>query len=324
MLREITYGQAICEALAEEMERDKNVFLLGEDIGPYGGNFGVTKGLWQRFGEGRVKDTPISESAIIGCALGAAMTGLRPVAELMFGDFIFVAMDQIANQVAKMRYMSGGQVRIPLVIRTTIGGGRSSAAQHSQSIQAYLLHTSGLKVVMPATPEDAKGLLKTSIRDENPVFFLEHKMQYNRKGTVPEEEYTIPFGKGAVRKEGTDVTVVATSACVFLALEAAEILSKEGIQLEIIDPRTIQPFDLETVVNSVMKTKRLVIADEGNETGGITAEIGMRIQLEAFDFLDAPIMRVAARDVPIPFSSPLERYVLPNAQRIIEAVKKIL
>lgn len=324
MLREITYGQAICEALAEEMERDKNVFLLGEDIGPYGGNFGVTKGLWQRFGEWRVKDTPISESAIIGCALGAAMTGLRPVAELMFGDFIFVAMDQIANQVAKMRYMSGGQVKIPLVIRTTIGGGRSSAAQHSQSIQAYLLHTSGLKVVMPATPEDAKGLLKTSIRDENPVFFLEHKMQYNRKGTVPEEEYTIPFGKGAVRKEGTDVTVVATSACVFLALEAAEILSKEGIQLEIIDPRTIQPFDLETVVNSVMKTKRLVIADEGNETGGITAEIGMRIQLEAFDFLDAPIMRVAARDVPIPFSSPLERYVLPNTQRIIEAVKKIL
>jgi pyruvate/2-oxoglutarate/acetoin dehydrogenase E1 component len=324
MLREITYGQAICEALAEEMERDKNVFLLGEDIGPYGGNFGVTKGLWQRFGEGRVKDTPISESAIIGCALGAAMTGLRPVAELMFGDFIFVAMDQIANQVAKMRYMSGGQVRIPLVIRTTIGGGRSSAAQHSQSIQAYLLHTSGLKVVMPATPEDAKGLLKTSIRDENPVFFLEHKMQYNRKGTVPEEEYTIPFGKGAVRKEGTDVTVVATSACVFLALEAAEILSKEGIQLEIIDPRTIQPFDLETVVNSVIKTKRLVIVDEGNETGGITAEIGMRIQLEAFDFLDAPIMRVAARDVPIPFSSPLERYVLPNTQRIIEAVKKIL
>jgi pyruvate/2-oxoglutarate/acetoin dehydrogenase E1 component len=324
MVREITYGQAICEALAEEMERDKNVFLLGEDIGPYGGNFGVTKGLWQRFGEGRVKDTPISESAIIGCALGAAMTGLRPVAELMFGDFIFVAMDQIANQVAKMRYMSGGQVRIPLVIRTTIGGGRSSAAQHSQSIQAYLLHTSGLKVVMPATPEDAKGLLKTSIRDENPVFFLEHKMQYNRKGTVPEEEYTIPFGKGAVRKEGTDVTVVATSACVFLALEAAEILSKEGIQLEIIDPRTIQPFDLETVVNSVMKTKRLVIADEGNETGGITAEIGMRIQLEAFDFLDAPIMRVAARDVPIPFSSPLERYVLPNTQRVIEAVKKIL
>lgn len=324
MLREITYGQAICEALAEEMERDKNVFLLGEDIGPYGGNFGVTKGLWQRFGEWRVKDTPISESAIIGCALGAAMTGLRPVAELMFGDFIFVAMDQIANQVAKMRYMSGGQVKIPLVIRTTIGGGRSSAAQHSQSIQAYLLHTSGLKVVMPATPEDAKGLLKTSIRDENPVFFLEHKMQYNRKGTVPEEEYTIPFGKGAVRKEGTDVTVVATSACVFLALEAAEILSKEGIQLEIIDPRTIQPFDLETVVNSVMKTKRLVIADEGNETGGITAEIGMRIQLEAFDFLDAPIMRVAARDVPIPFSSPLEHYVLPNTQRIIEAVKKIL
>jgi pyruvate/2-oxoglutarate/acetoin dehydrogenase E1 component len=324
MLREITYSQAIGEALAEEMERDKNVFLLGEDIGPYGGNFGVTKGLWQRFGEWRVKDTPISESAIIGCALGAAMTGLRPVAELMFGDFIFVAMDQIANQVAKMRYMSGGQVKIPLVIRTTIGGGRSSAAQHSQSVQAYLLHTSGLKVVMPATPEDAKGLLKTSIRDENPVFFLEHKMQYNRKGTVPEEEYTIPFGKGAVRKEGTDVTVVATSACVFLALEAAEILSKEGIQLEIIDPRTIQPFDLETVVNSVMKTKHLVITDEGNETGGITAEIGMRIQLEAFDFLDAPIMRVAARDVPIPFSSPLERYVLPNTQRIIEAVKKIL
>jgi pyruvate/2-oxoglutarate/acetoin dehydrogenase E1 component len=324
MSREITYGQAICEALAEEMERDKNVFLLGEDIGPYGGNFGVTKGLWHRFGEWRVKDTPISESAIIGCALGAAMTGLRPVAELMFGDFIFVAMDQIANQVAKMRYMSGGQVKIPLVIRTTIGGGRSSAAQHSQSIQAYLLHTPGLKVVMPATPEDAKGLLKTSIRDENPVFFLEHKMQYNRKGTVPEEEYTIPFGKGAVRKEGTDVTVVATSACVFLALEAAEILSKEGIQLEIIDPRTIQPFDLETVVNSVMKTKRLVIADEGNETGGITAEIATQIQLEAFDFLDAPIMRVGARDVPIPFSSPLERYVLPNTQRIIEAVKKIL
>jgi pyruvate/2-oxoglutarate/acetoin dehydrogenase E1 component len=324
MSREITYGQAICEALAEEMERDKNVFLLGEDIGPYGGNFGVTKGLWQRFGEWRVKDTPISESAIIGCALGAAMTGLRPVAELMFGDFIFVAMDQIANQVAKMRYMSGGQVKLPLVVRTTIGGGRSSAAQHSQSIQAYLLHTPGLKVVMPATPEDAKGLLKTSIRDENPVFFLEHKMQYNRKGIVPEEEYTIPFGKGAVRKEGTDVTVVATSACVFLALEAAEILSEEGIQLEIVDPRTIQPFDLETVVNSVMKTKRLVIADEGNETGGITAEIGMRVQSEVFDFLDAPMMRVAARDVPIPFSPPLERYVLPDTQRIIEVVKKIL
>ena len=307
------------------MLRDKRVFLLGEDIGRYwGGAFKVTKGLAEEFGDERVRDTPISESAIVGVAIGAAITGMRPVAEIMFGDLTTLAMDQIANQAAKLRYMFGGQTSVPLVIRTPFGGGVNIAAHHSQCLEAWFMHVPGLYVAVPSTPYDAKGLLKTAIRGENPVIFCEHKLLYPVEGEVPEEDYTVPFGTAAVRREGTDVTIVATLYMVHKALEAAEKLENEGVSVEVVDPRTLVPLDKEAIIRSVKKTGRLVVVSEDCKTAGVTAEISAVVAEEALDYLDAPIKRVAAADTPIPFSPPLENFVIPDENRIIKAVKEIV
>ena len=324
-MRKIAYREALREALREEMLRDKRVFLLGEDIGRYwGGAFKVTKGLAEEFGDERVRDTPISESAIIGVAIGAAITGMRPVAEIMFGDLTTLAMDQIANQAAKLRYMFGGQTSVPLVIRTPFGGGVNIAAHHSQCLEAWFMHVPGLYVAVPSTPYDAKGLLKTAIRGENPVIFCEHKLLYPVEGEVPEEDYTVPFGTAAVRREGTDVTIVATLYMVHKALEAAEKLENEGVSVEVVDPRTLVPLDKEAIIRSVKKTGRLVVVSEDCKTAGVTAEISAVAAEEALDYLDAPIKRVAAADTPIPFSPPLENFVIPDENRIIKAVKEIV
>ncbi|HDI07340.1 MAG TPA: alpha-ketoacid dehydrogenase subunit beta [Candidatus Bathyarchaeota archaeon] len=324
-MRKIAYREALREALHEEMLRDKRVFLLGEDIGRYwGGAFKVTKGLAEEFGDERVRDTPISESAIVGVAIGAAITGMRPVAEIMFGDLTTLAMDQIANQAAKLRYMFGGQTSVPLVIRTPFGGGVNIAAHHSQCLEAWFMHVPGLYVAVPSTPYDAKGLLKTAIRGENPVIFCEHKLLYPVEGEVPEEDYTVPFGTAAVRREGTDVTIVATLYMVHKALEAAEKLENEGVSVEVVDPRTLVPLDKEAIIRSVKKTGRLVVVSEDCKTAGVTAEISAVVAEEALDYLDAPIKRVAAADTPIPFSPPLENFVIPNENRIIKAVKEIV
>lgn len=321
---EITFVESLRMTLKEEMQRDPSLMLIGEDIGRYGGIFGVTKGLLEEFGPHRVRSTPISESAIIGSALGAAMTGIRTVAEIMYIDFTTCAMDQIVNQVAKMRYMSGGKAKIPLVIRTQEGGGRSNAAQHSQSLEALFYHIPGLKIVMPSTPHDARGLLKTAIRDDNPVMFIEHKLLYATKGFVPDEEYLIPFGQADIKRKGKDVTVVAVSYMVTKALKAADRLAGEGIEVEVIDPRTLVPLDLETLLQSVRRTNRVVVVHEGCRRGGIGAEIASQIQEEVFDYLDAPIQRVGALSVPIPYSEPLENAVIPGEEDIIKAVKKVL
>ena len=324
-MRKIAYREALREALREEMLRDKRVFLLGEDIGRYwGGAFKVTKGLAEEFGDERVRDTPISESAIIGVAIGAAITGMRPVAEIMFGDLTTLAMDQIANQAAKLRYMFGGQTSVPLVIRTPFGGGVNIAAHHSQCLEAWFMHVPGLYVAVPSTPYDAKGLLKTAIRGENPVIFCEHKLLYPVEGEVPEEDYTVPFGTATVRREGTDVTIVATLYMVHKALEAAEKLENEGVSVEVVDPRTLVPLDKEAIIRSVKKTGRLVVVSEDCKTAGVTAEISAVAAEEALDYLDAPIKRVAAADTPIPFSPPLENFVIPDENRIIKAVKEIV
>ena len=324
-MREISYRDALREALREEMIRDPTVFLIGEDIGRYwGGAFKVTKGLAEEFGDERVRDTPISENAIIGVAVGAAITGMRPVAEIMFGDLTALAMDQIANQAAKIRYMFGGQAKVPLVIRTPFGGGVNIAAHHSQSLEAWFMHVPGLQVVVASTPYDAKGLLKTAIRNDNPVVFCEHKLLYPLTGHVPEEEYTIPFGVADVKREGTDVTVVATLYMVHKALAAAEILAKEGISVEVVDPRTLVPLDKETITESVRKTGRVVIVTEDCKTAGVSAELAALIAEEALDYLDAPVKRVTTFDVPIPFSPPLENFVIPDEKRIIKAIKEII
>ncbi len=325
-MRRISYRDALREALREEMLRDERVFLLGEDIGRYwGGAFKVTKGLAEEFGEERVRDTPISESAIIGVAIGAAITGMRPVAEIMFGDLTALAMDQIANQAAKLRYMFGGQISVPLVIRTPFGGGVNIAAHHSQSLEAWFMHVPGLHVAAPSTPYDAKGLLKTAIRSENPVVFCEHKLLYPVEGEVPEEDYMIPFGTATIRREGTDITIVATLYMVHKALNAAKTLEKEeGINVEVVDPRTLVPLDKKTIIESVKKTGRVVVVSEDCKTAGVTAEISAIIAEEAIDYLDAPIKRVAAMDTPIPFSPPLENFVIPDENRIIRAVKEIV
>lgn len=323
-MREITYRDSLREALLEEMQRDKTVFLLGEDIGRYWeGAFKVTKDLAKEFGDERVRDTPISESAIIGAAVGAAITGMRPVAEIMFGDLTTLAMDQIANQAAKIRYMFGGQAKVPLVIRTPFGGGVNIAAHHSQSLEAWFMHVPGLFVAVPSTPYDAKGLLKTAIRGDNPVVFCEHKLLYPIKGLIPEEDYTIPFGTADIKREGEDVTVVATMFMVHKALEAAKTLEKEGLSVEVVDPRTLVPLDKEVIISSVKKTGRLVVVSEDCKTAGVTAEIAAVVAEEAIDYLDAPIKRVAEPDTPIPFSPPLEKYVIPDEKTIIKAVKKI-
>jgi pyruvate/2-oxoglutarate/acetoin dehydrogenase E1 component len=323
-MREISYRQAVQEALREEMQRDESVFLLGEDIAEFGGSYKVTAGLLQEFGPERVRNTPISEAAIVGAALGSALVGMRPVAELMYIDFCAIAMDQIVNQVAKVRYMFGGKAKASLVIRTQGGAGRSSAAQHAQSLEAWFVHIPGLRVVQPSTPYDAKGLLKTAIRDDNPVMFIEHKLLYPVQGPVPEEEYLIPFGQADIKRAGSDVTVVATSRMVYRALAAAEKLAPDGIDVEVIDPRTLNPLDEETLFTSVRKTQRLVIVHEAYERGGIGAEIAALVASKALDSLDAPIERVASLNTPMPFNPKLEDYVVPNEARIIAGIKRVL
>jgi len=324
-VRKISYREALREALREEMRRDPTVFLLGEDIGRYwGGAFKVTDGLAEEFGDERVRDTPISESAIIGTAVGAAITGMRPVAEIMFGDLTALAMDQIANQAAKARYMFGGQVKVPLVIRTPFGAGVNIAAHHSQSLEAWFMHVPGLYVAVPSTPHDAKGLLKTAIRGNNPVFFCEHKLLYPIEGEVPEEEYTIPFGMADTKREGADITIVATLYMVHKALNAAEELEGEGISAEVVDPRTLTPLDKQAVIKSVKKTGRVVIVSEDCKTAGVSAEIAALVAEEALDYLDAPIKRVAEPDTPIPFSPPLEQYAIPDEKAVIKAVKEVV
>lgn len=323
-MREITYAQAITEALDEEMARDENVILLGEDVGIIGGNFKTSVGLYEKYGDWRVKDTPISENGFVGLGLGCSITGLRPVIELMFADFLALSMDQIANQAAKIRYMSGGQVKVPLTIRMPIGGGRSSAAQHSQSLQAWVAHIPGLKVVLPSTAAEAKGLLKTAIRDDNPVIFMEHKMEYNKKYQVPEEEILIPFGQANTVLTGSDLTIVATSNMVAKSLKAAEELIKDGVKAEVIDLRTLVPLDKDTMIESVKKTGRLLVVDEGYMNFGISGELALLVMQEAFYSLDAPVMRLGTAQIPVPFSPALEKAIVPEIQDIYAKAKELV
>ncbi|HYU19916.1 MAG TPA: alpha-ketoacid dehydrogenase subunit beta [Chloroflexota bacterium] len=324
--RTLTYAEALNEALREEMRRDPTVFVMGEDVAVWGGGgiFGVTKGLVEEFGPERVRDTPISEEIIAASAIGASATGTRPVAEIMYVDFIGLAMEPIVNQAAKMRYMFGGKIKLPVVIRAQEGAGRGNAAQHSQSLEAWFAHIPGLKVAVPSTPYDAKGLLKTAIRDDNPVIFLEHKVLYFTKGEVPEEEYTIPFGAAEVKREGTDVTVVGIHTQVLEALKAADVLAEDGVSVEVIDPRTVSPLDVDAIVQSVKKTGRLVVSHQAYEQGGIGGEIIARVVDAAFDYLDAPPQRVCGKNVPIPYSQPLERAALPYQEEIVDAVRRII
>ncbi len=318
--RELTYTQALREALTEEMRRDPNIILMGEDIGDYGGVFRVTEGLIKEFGPQRVKDTPISEAAFVSMGVGMAMTGKRPVIELMFMDFALVAADSIFNQAAKMRSMSGGRVQVPLVIRAQQGGGRGNGAQHSQSFETLFTHIPGMKVAIPATPYDAKGLLKTAIRDGNPVMFIEHKLLYQTKGPVPEEEYVIPLGQADVKRAGADLTIVSYSRQLLFALQAAETLEKEhGISAEVVDLRCTVPLDIEAVLASVRKTHRLLVTHEAHTACGVGAEVAAQVMERAFDELDAPVARVAARNLPIPVAKPLEEEVLPQPHHIVKA-----
>ena len=322
--RILTYRQAVAEAMAEEMARDERVFLMGEDVGKHGGAFAASKGLFDEFGPGRVKDTPISESIIVGAGVGAALTGMRPIVEIMYIDFIGMALDAVVNQAAKVKYMFGGHARVPLTIRTAFGAGRGNAAQHSQSLETWLTLIPGLLVVMPSTPYDAKGLLKSAIRNDNPVVVIENKLLYGESGDVPEDDYLVPIGKAAVRREGSDVTVIATSRMCKFAESAAEKLAAEGIQVELIDPRTLKPFDMETVAASIAKTHRVVVVNEGHNTGGFSNEISSKIMDTCFYELDGPVVRVAAEDVPIPYNSILENEVIPAEKDILAAVHKIL
>ncbi len=319
--RELTFAQAIREALAEEMRREPRVCIFGEDVAEAGTPFKVLSGLVEEFGKERVMDTPISEAGFTGMGVGAAMTGLRPVVDIMFGDFLPLTMDQLVNQAAKAHYMSGGTWRVPMVLRTTLGATRRSAAQHSQSLHAWLSHVPGLKVVLPSTPYDAKGLLKTAIRDENPVVFFEDKMMYKLKGPVPAGEYTIPFGVADVKRTGQDITLVATSSMVQVALGAAELLAKIGVSAEVIDPRTTWPLDEKTLVESVKKTSRAIVIDEGYARYGVTGEIASVIAEGAFYNLEAPVKRMGAMHVPIPFSPPLEDVTVPTEQTVFEAAR---
>lgn len=322
-MREITYAQAINEALMENLERDERVFLMGEDIGKYGGIFQVTAGLLEKFGPERVIDTPISESAFVGTAIGAAMTGLRPIVEVMFIDFTTCAMDMIVNQMAKIHYMFGGRGKVPMVLRINIGAGRGAAAQHSQSFHAFFMHIPGLIVVTPSTPYDAKGLMNTAILDENPVVFVEHKKLYATAGPVPEEYYTIPFGKADIKRPGRDITIVATNAMVGRSLNVCEEFSKEGIEIEVVDPRTLRPLDRESILESVKKTGRLIVADEGPVTCGVASEVSAIVAEEAIEHLHAPILRVGSPDTPVPFSPPLEKIYIPDEEDVKETVNKM-
>jgi len=323
-MREISYRDAINETLREEMERDERVILLGEDISLYGGPRRVTWGLVESFGGDRVRDTPISENTIIGTGLGAAITGMRPVVEISYIDFALLAMDQIGNQVAKLSYMTGGQTKVPLVIRTQGGSGGGTAAQHSQSLEMLFVHIPGLKVVIPATPYDAKGLLKTAIRDDGPVIFIEHKLLYVIKGMVSVKEYLIPFGELAIARRGSDITIVTYSAMLLKVMEAAEMLHQEGIEVEVLDLRTLIPLDIDGVLASVKKTGRLLIVHEASLVGGMGAEIAAQVQEQAFDYLDAPITRLGAVSVPIPYSESLERLVFPNKEKVVAAAHALI
>jgi pyruvate dehydrogenase E1 component beta subunit len=323
-MRTITYAQALAEAMAEEMSRDPTVVLWGLDIGPYGGAFGATRGLHAEFGSERVIDMPISEAGYVGCGVGAAATGLRPVVELQFSDWITIASDMLINQAATMRYMFGGVISVPLVLRAPVGGYLSAAAQHSHSFESIFAFIAGLKVVLPATPYDAKGLLKSAIREDNPVIFFEHKKLYEVSGKVPADEYTIPFGQADVKRTGTDVTLVTYSYMVHKSLAAAEMLAREGIDVEVIDLRTVDPLDEETVLASVRKTHRLVIVQETWRKCSVSSEVAAIVAEKALDYLDEPIQRVTAHDVPNPFAPVLEEYVLPNEHKIVAAVKRIV
>jgi len=321
--REITFAEAVREALAEEMRRDASVFIMGEDVAEAGTPFKVLAGLVDEFGTERVMDTPISEPGFTGMGVGAAMTGMRPVIDIMFGDFLTLTMDQIVNQAAKIHYMSGGKMKAPIVFRTTLGATRRSAAQHSQSLQAWVSHVPGLKVVIPSTPYDAKGLMKSAIRDDNPVVFIEDKMMFKLKGLVPEEDYTIPFGVADIKRQGNDITLVATSSMVQIALGAAEKLSRIGISAEVIDPRTTSPLDKQTFIDSAKKTSRAIVIDEGYEAYGVTAELASVIADGAFYYLDAPVKRMGAMDVPIPFSPVLEDLTVPTEDTVFEMAKTL-
>lgn len=323
-VRELTLAQAIREALAEELRRDARVFILGEDIAEAGHPFKVLTGLVDEFGPQRVLDTPISEAGFTGIAVGAAMTGMRPVVDIMFGDFIGLTMDQMVNQAAKIHYMSGGKWKAPMVMRTTLGATRRSAAQHSQSLHAWFCHVPGLKVVLPSTPYDAKGLLKSAIRDDNPVVFFEDKMMYRLKGAVPEEEYTIPLGVADIKREGDDVTIIATSSMVQIALGAAALLEESGISAEVVDPRTLWPLDEQTLIESAKKTSRVIVVDEGYGRYGVTAEIASVIQENCFFDLEAPVKRMGAMHVPIPFSPPLEDLTVPTEKTVADAAREML
>ncbi len=323
-MREITYCDALNEALRECMTEDENVVLLGEDIGSYGGIFQVTKGLQDEFGAERIVDVPIAEAGFVGAAVGAALTGMRPVVEIMFIDFTTVCMDMIINQAAKMRYMFGGKGSVPMVLRTNIGAGRGTAAQHSQSFHSIFAHIPGLVVVAPSGPYEAKGLLAEAIKNDNPVIFVEHKRLYMTKGEVPEESYRIPFGKAEIKRAGEDITIVATHALVGASLEAAEIAAKDGISVEVIDPRTLAPLDKDTILTSVKKTGRLIVADEGHKTCGFASEITAIAAEEAIEYLKAPVIRNASPDVPVPFSPPLEKAFMFGKDEILESIKKVI
>lgn len=322
-MRKLTFGQAINEAIRNEMKRDPNVFVMGEDVGILGGAFGVTAGLYDEFGEERVRDTPITEQQIAGMAAGAASTGLVPIAELMFNDFIGCCGDQIMNQAAKFRYMYGGNMKVPMVLRLPCGAGFQAAAQHSQCLEAWLTHVPGLKVVYPSTPQDALGLMIAAVRDENPVMFMEHKVLYATPGDVVDENTPIPLGKADVKREGTDVTIIGTGLCVAKALQAAEELAADGINAEVVDPRTLYPLDKETIYASVEKTRKVVIVTEENKRGAWSGELASLIAEEKFDCLDAKIVRIGTLNTPIPFTSNLESSVLPQKEDIIKAVKSI-
>ena len=320
----ITMREAISQALWEEMERDPKVFIMGQEVGVWGGTYAVTKGFYDHFGPERVRDTPIAESAIVGAAIGSALTGVRPVAEIMTINFAFVAMDHIVNEAAKLHYMFGGQMVLPMVIRTVGGGGRQLGATHSQTPDAIFAHFPGLKVIAPGTPADAKGLLKAAIRSQDPVFFIEHATLYQTRGEVPESDYVIPIGKSTVQRPGKDVTLVTYSKMLEISTKAAEQLSKEGIEVEIVDLRTLRPLDMEPVLESVKKTNRAVIVEEGWKSFGVGAEIQSRIYEEAFDYIDAPVKRVAQKEVPLPYNRALEQMALPKMEDVIAAVKEVL
>ncbi len=322
--KEITYKEAVREAMVEEMRRDEDIIFLGEDIGVYGGGFGVSYGMIEEFGPERVRDTPISEAAIAGCAAGAAATGLRTIMELMFSDFITTSMEVIVNQAAKMRYMFGGKIQVPMVVRCPGGSGTGAAAQHSQSLEAWTCHIPGLKVVAPSTPADAKGLLKAAIRDNNPVIFYENKLLYKTKGLVPVEDYVIELGKADIKRSGSDITVVTYGRMFERCVNAAEILKNENIDVEIIDLRTLYPMDKETIIKSVSKTGRALIVHEASKTGGVGGEVAAIIAEEAFDYLKAPVKRLAGKDVPIPCNRQLEAAVVPSVDEIVEAIRSLV